>query len=166
MLPLCEALSISVNEILSGEELHNSYMEKAEINLLGLIKKNEKDKLNIKMISLWQIISLLCSFVIWFLLFVDSNIYNLGHIPTPLTLCYLIVGFISIYVVIITCIYGIIKKDFLFIFTSLSFASLTCLVICIAYNTFWLMIPSVIGIIICFFLSLWQFYKKKHKHIN
>lgn len=54
MLPLCENLNISVNELLSGETLDNSYREKAEENLIGLIKNNQTEKLSIKKIALWQ----------------------------------------------------------------------------------------------------------------
>ena len=46
MLALCEALSISVNELLTGEELEmNNYNEQAEKNLLEMTKqKEESDK--------------------------------------------------------------------------------------------------------------------------
>lgn len=52
MLPLCEKLEISVNELLSGESLDSSYKEKAEENLVGLIKQNQTDK--------WDAKKLLC----------------------------------------------------------------------------------------------------------
>ena len=45
MLPLCEALDISVNELLSGEKLSIiNYQEKAEDNMLSLLKKNEANR--------------------------------------------------------------------------------------------------------------------------
>ena len=48
MLPLCDALGISVNELLSGERLSDlSYKEKAEQNILTLIREKEENKKNI-----------------------------------------------------------------------------------------------------------------------
>lgn len=45
MLPLCEALDISVNELLSGEKLSIiNYQEKAEDNMLSLLKENEANR--------------------------------------------------------------------------------------------------------------------------
>lgn len=161
MLPLCENLNISVNELLSGETLDNSYKEKAEENLIGLIKESQTNKIGLKSIILWQAISLVISIIIWFILFADSNVYQLGSKPTPLTTYYLIAGFISIYSVTTISIYGIIKRNLSMIFLALSFASLVCLLICLGYGTFWLIIPATTGILICFALSLWSFYKSR-----
>ncbi len=48
MIPLCEILSISVNELLSGERIHDSkYKEKAEMILVDLMKEKEESKKNI-----------------------------------------------------------------------------------------------------------------------
>ncbi|MEG1882881.1 MAG: helix-turn-helix transcriptional regulator [Clostridia bacterium] len=45
MLPLCEKLQISVNDLLSGERVTNSdYQKKAEENMMNLIKENEENK--------------------------------------------------------------------------------------------------------------------------
>lgn len=45
MLPLCENLKISVNELLSGERLsENNYRQKAEENMMNLIKEKEENK--------------------------------------------------------------------------------------------------------------------------
>lgn len=45
MLPLCEALHINVNELLSGEKLTNAdYQKKAEENMMNLIKEKEESK--------------------------------------------------------------------------------------------------------------------------
>lgn len=44
---LCEALQINVNELLSGERLSDgSYSEKAEENIMSLIKENQNSKKN------------------------------------------------------------------------------------------------------------------------
>jgi transcriptional regulator with XRE-family HTH domain/DNA-directed RNA polymerase subunit RPC12/RpoP len=45
MLPLCELLQISVNELLSGEELdEKQYFKKAEENIMNLIKEKAEAK--------------------------------------------------------------------------------------------------------------------------
>jgi len=45
MLPLCEALHINVNELLSGERLNASdYQKKAEENMMDLIREREESK--------------------------------------------------------------------------------------------------------------------------
>lgn len=45
MLPLCELLEINVNELLSGEHLtQDSYLGKAEENMMDLIKSSENQK--------------------------------------------------------------------------------------------------------------------------
>ena len=163
LLPLCDNLGISVNELLSGRTLDNSYKDMAEKNLLGLMKKSQTDKLDFKKAILWQSVSFCISIIIWFVLFMDSNVYQLGDTPTPLTVCYLIVGFILIYISTTIIVYGIIKRNISMIFAALSFASLICLLICLGYDTFWLMIPAIVGIIICFALSLFYFYKSRKK---
>lgn len=164
MLPLCEALHITVNELLSGETLDISYQTKAEENLLGLIKDKEMEKISGKKIMVLQIATLICSAVLWFLLFADSNVYQLGDPPTPLTLCYLIFGFLAIYLVIMSAGYGIIRKDAIILFAALSFASFTCLLICLVHSTLWLVLPAAAGVLVCLVLSLWSFYKRKSAH--
>jgi transcriptional regulator with XRE-family HTH domain/DNA-directed RNA polymerase subunit RPC12/RpoP len=45
MLPLCEVLKITVNELLTGERLTDiSYKEKAEDNIMDLIKEKQESK--------------------------------------------------------------------------------------------------------------------------
>ncbi len=45
MLPLCEVLGISVNELLSGERLSDSdYRKKAEDNMMNLMEERERNK--------------------------------------------------------------------------------------------------------------------------
>ena len=49
MLPLCNALKINVNELLSGEKLSdNNYHEKAEENVMNLIREKEESKKKIR----------------------------------------------------------------------------------------------------------------------
>ena len=45
MLPLCAALDITVNDLLSGEKVSSTdYQEKAEGNMINLMKENEENK--------------------------------------------------------------------------------------------------------------------------
>lgn len=45
MLPLCEALDITVNDLLSGEKVFpTDYQKKAEGNMMSLMKENEENK--------------------------------------------------------------------------------------------------------------------------
>lgn len=45
MLPLCEALGITVNDLLSGERVAQAdYQKKAEENMMNLMKENEENK--------------------------------------------------------------------------------------------------------------------------
>ncbi len=53
MLPLCEVLGISVNELLSGEHLNEKqYKEKAEENMMDLIKEKQENKKKIALSAL------------------------------------------------------------------------------------------------------------------
>lgn len=45
MLPLCAALDITVNDLLSGEKVSSTdYQKKAEGNMMNLMKENEENK--------------------------------------------------------------------------------------------------------------------------
>lgn len=45
MLPLCEALGITVNDLLSGEKVSQTdYQKKAEGNMMNLMKENEENR--------------------------------------------------------------------------------------------------------------------------
>ena len=96
LLPLCEILGITVNELLSAEELDDKYEKKAEENMLELIKEKENIKLSNRKLLLWQVISITLSIVIWAVLLLDSNVYHFGDDITPLTMYYLLFGFIFI----------------------------------------------------------------------
>ena len=54
--PLCDMLGISVNELLAGEDISSdTYADKAEENIMSLIKENEKQKKNRKYLRvLWK----------------------------------------------------------------------------------------------------------------
>lgn len=62
MLPLCEILGISVNELLSGERLTDfDYKQKAEDNMMDLIKEKEESKKNIALSAIVSFLTILTS---------------------------------------------------------------------------------------------------------
>lgn len=57
MLPLCELLQITVNDLLTGAKVSEiDYQEKAEKNMMDLIRKNEENKKQ-------QILSIICGVI-------------------------------------------------------------------------------------------------------
>ena len=57
MLPLCGALGITVNDLLSGERVSGTnYQKKAEENMMDLMKENEENKR-------WMILSVICAVI-------------------------------------------------------------------------------------------------------
>ena len=66
MLPLCRTLGISVNEMLSGERLdEESYKERAEENMMDLIKENAENKKGMALSVIWGTITVIavCSLI-------------------------------------------------------------------------------------------------------
>lgn len=62
MLPLCEALGINVNELLTGEKIPTeNYKEKAEENMMNLVKEAQESKKKIIIAVLVASMSLLAS---------------------------------------------------------------------------------------------------------
>lgn len=58
MLPLCEVLNVSVNELFSGEKLTDAeYKKKAEENIMDLIKEKEESKKKVALQIVVMIIS-------------------------------------------------------------------------------------------------------------
>lgn len=75
---LCDSLDIKVNELLSGERLTDkSYSEKAEENIMNLIKENETNKKGSRVQLILGIILTLASFL--FILFNVAN-RSLNHL--------------------------------------------------------------------------------------
>lgn len=65
MLPLCELLGISVNELLSGERLdEKQYYNKAEGNIMDLLKEKAEAKKKIIMEVIIVLITLLAGFTL------------------------------------------------------------------------------------------------------
>lgn len=82
MLPLCECLGITVNELLSGERLSDSeYKQKAEEKLVNMIKERDANR---KAYRLTNIAGLMSS-VIFVTLMVLVCVYA-GTIPLTLTI--------------------------------------------------------------------------------
>lgn len=66
MLPLCTALKISVNELLSAERLNeNNYKEKAEENIMDLIKEKAEQKKKLVLCCLTIALTLLSSMTLF-----------------------------------------------------------------------------------------------------
>ncbi len=67
MLPLCAALDITVNDLLSGEKVsETNYQKKAEGNMMNLVKENEENrkKMALSMITGTITIIAVCALVI------------------------------------------------------------------------------------------------------
>lgn len=67
MLPLCDALHITVNDLLSGEKLSEvNYKKKAEENMMELIKENAENKKRMLLSVVCGIITIIavCSLII------------------------------------------------------------------------------------------------------
>ena len=67
MLPLCEILEISVNELLTGEKLTDAdYKKKAEVNIMNLVQENKQNKKSMIQSVICGIITVIavCSLVV------------------------------------------------------------------------------------------------------
>lgn len=163
MLPLCETLHINVNELLTGERLDVGYQEKAEENLVDLVQEKESEIVRGRKKTLMMAAASVCAIALWFFLFADSNVYHLGDRPTPLTLCYLIVGFAGIYAAVFLAALGILRKDIGIVFAALSTSAFVSLLIGMAYRTTWLLPVSLAGMLLCAVLSVWRCWREAHK---
>ncbi len=60
MLPLCDALHINVNELLSGEDVTDAnYKQKAEENMMHLVQEKEESKKKIILAAVVSVMALL-----------------------------------------------------------------------------------------------------------
>ena len=60
MIPLCEALGITANELLSGERLtQENYIKKAEENIMTLVKEREESKKKIILSAIVAVITII-----------------------------------------------------------------------------------------------------------
>ena len=91
LLPLCNELKISVNELLSGERLLNEeYKNKAENNLIDIIKKEREE--NKKKIMIEVLIGIPC-IVSMLSLFIMAGLLNIEDYQRIIIL---IIGFICL----------------------------------------------------------------------
>ncbi len=95
MLELCELLEISVNELLTGEELEmNTYNEQAELNLIELKKqKEESDK---RLLTMEIVIGIIGSLFLFTLVFIASFL----DIEAWLRILFIAIGFVVFIVAI------------------------------------------------------------------
>ena len=163
MLPLCETLHINVNELLTGERLDAQYQEKAEENLVNLVQEKESEIARGHKKMLMMAAASVCAVALWFFLFADSNVYHLGDRPTPLTLCYLIVGFAGIYAAVVLVALGVLRKNISIVFAALSISAFVSLLIGMAYRAIWLLLISMAGMLSCAVLSVWSCWRTARK---
>lgn len=67
MLPLCEALQITVNDLLSGEKIsENNYQKKAEENMMSLMQENQENKKHLALSVICGVITIIavCALVV------------------------------------------------------------------------------------------------------
>lgn len=104
ILPLCNELEISSNELLSGKDLKEfEYKESAENNILLLLNEKKESKKKIILACAIVLLTLLASFsLIWF-----SGILE---IPTPARIAMLVIGMIVLIIGLITAC--IVENDY------------------------------------------------------
>ena len=67
MLPLCKALQITVNDLLSGEKIsENNYQKKAEENMMSLMQENQENKKHLALSVICGVITVIavCALVV------------------------------------------------------------------------------------------------------
>ncbi len=98
MLPLCEALNINVNELLSGERLSEEfYSDKAEENIMELIKENKQSKKKKLQYILGYLTAIfaICAIFAVSLPYKNVNIFNFLDIPSAIVLFLVVMLFLS-----------------------------------------------------------------------
>lgn len=102
MIPLCDMLGISVNELLSGEKLSgDEYRKRAEENIMTLVKENENEYVKTyKPLAGW-IVSFMAFALFfglgWNTLSMYGNIKTLSHVFIIMTMVFIDVLFTVIY---------------------------------------------------------------------
>ena len=104
MLPLCSALGISANELLSGKILStDEYMQQAENNLIKL--KCEQEQSHKFLLTIENILGYMSSITFFILVFVASFV----NLSTWVRICLIVVGFVHFFVGVHFCL--MIEKD-------------------------------------------------------
>ena len=90
MLPLCEVLDISVNELLSGKRLHSEeYQKHAEVNIMSLMQERKEAKRNLGL----SIFIVLVTFLGGITLILLSGLLEM---ETWLRIVLIVIGFITL----------------------------------------------------------------------
>ena len=103
MLELCEALDISVNELLTGEELEmKTYNKQAEENLIQMIKeKEESDK---RLLNLEIVLGITGTLFLLAMLFTGILGYQYFGSPLWAMILMISVGFVIFMIAILFCV--------------------------------------------------------------
>ena len=103
MLELCEALDISVNELLTGEELEmETYNKQAEENLIQMIKeKEESDK---RLLNLEIVLGITGTLFLFAMLFTGILGYQYLGLPLWAMILMMVVSFVVFVVAILFCV--------------------------------------------------------------
>ena len=103
MLELCEVLDISVNELLTGEELEmETYNKQAEENLIQMIKeKEESDK---RLLNLEIVLGIIGTLFLLAMLFTGILGYQYLRLPVWAMILMMVVGFVVFMVAILFCV--------------------------------------------------------------
>ena len=103
MLELCEVLDISVNELLTGEELEmETYNKQAEENLIQMIK--EKENSDKRFLNLEIVLGITGTLFLLAMLFTGILGYQYLGLPVWAMLLMMSVGFIIFMVAILFCV--------------------------------------------------------------
>lgn len=103
MLELCEALDISVNELLSGEELEmKTYNKQAEENLIQMIK--EKESSDKRLLNLEIVLGITGTLLLLAMLFTGIFGYQYLGLPLWAMILMMSVGFVVFMVAILFCV--------------------------------------------------------------
>ena len=103
MLELCEVLDISVNELLTGEELEmETYNKQAEENLIQMIK--EKENSDKRLLNLEIVLGITGTLFLLVMMFTGILGYQYLGLPLWAMILMMVVGFVVFMVVILFCV--------------------------------------------------------------
>ena len=103
MLELCEVLDISVNELLTGEELEmETYSKQAEENLIQMIK--EKENSDKRLLNLEIVLGITGTLFLLVMMFTGILGYQYLRLPLWAMILMMVVGFVVFMVAILFCV--------------------------------------------------------------
>ena len=104
LLPLCNELEITVNELLSGERLQEvDYKQKAEENMVNLVKEAQESKKKMILSAMVAVLVIIAAMPLFILTGVLEMETWLRFTLIGIGICVIVVG------IIIACIYGLNK---------------------------------------------------------